>query len=114
MSVDYKIIGQRIKQMRREARQTQEFLAERLDVTVGYISQIERGATKPNLNLLCRISDLFGCDVSYLVTGISAAQDSYLQDEFSELFAQLSKEQKRFVVTLMELLLSQDKQSKKK
>lgn len=114
MSVDYRIIGQRIKQMRKTLRQTQEHLAEQLDVTVGYISQVERGVTKANLDLLCRISDLFGCDVSYFVTGISAAQDTYLLDEFTELFMHLSKDQKRFVVSLMEMQLAKDSQEKTK
>ncbi len=46
MSMDYNLIGSRIKQRRREAMLTQENLAEKLSVSVGYVSQIERGITK--------------------------------------------------------------------
>ena len=42
MVIDYKIIGQRIKNARKAIGMTQEVLAEKADVTVGYISQIER------------------------------------------------------------------------
>ena len=52
MSVDYAAIGQRIKGRRREQKRTQEWLAEQLQVSVGYISQIERGVTKVNLDTL--------------------------------------------------------------
>ena len=45
MSVDYQLIGRRISQYRRAERKTQENLAEGLGVSVGYISQIERGVT---------------------------------------------------------------------
>ena len=48
MNVDYGAIGQRIKQVRRSRDMTQERLAEALSVSVGYISQIERGVTKIN------------------------------------------------------------------
>ena len=43
MSIDYKIIGKRIKERRKICQITQETLAEKLGVSVGYISQIERG-----------------------------------------------------------------------
>ena len=50
--MDYGAIGQRIKQVRRSRDMTQERLAEALSVSVGYISQIERGVTKINLDWL--------------------------------------------------------------
>ena len=52
--MDYGAIGQRIKQVRRSRDMTQERLAEALSVSVGYISQIERGVTKINLDTLAR------------------------------------------------------------
>ena len=48
MNVDYGAIGQRIKQVRRSRDMTQERLAEALSVSVGYISQIERGVNFPS------------------------------------------------------------------
>lgn len=52
MSVDYRIIGQRIKIKRKSIRKTQDHVAEALSVSVGYISQIECGVTKVNLDTL--------------------------------------------------------------
>lgn len=59
MSVDYAAIGQRIKGRRREQKRTQEWLAEQLQVSVGYISQIERGVTKVNLDTLSEIAPVW-------------------------------------------------------
>ena len=39
------MIGNRIKQLQLAASMTQEQLAERLEVSVGYVSQVERGIT---------------------------------------------------------------------
>ena len=41
MNVDYKLIGSRIKAERKKLGITQEVLAEKLDVSIGYVSQIE-------------------------------------------------------------------------
>ena len=110
MSVDYKAIGNRIKIKRKSRKLTQDHLSEKLDVTVGYVSQVERGATKISLDLLCRISTILDCDISYFITGISADQNNYLADDFTKKFSQLSKEQKRLIVSLIELQLTQNKQ----
>ena len=56
MNVDYFAIGQRIKQVRRDRGMTQERLAEALSVSVGYISQIERGVTKISLETLAAVA----------------------------------------------------------
>ena len=52
MAIDYKLIGKRIKKQRKEKNMTQEILSEKIDVTVGYVSQIERGFCKVNLDIL--------------------------------------------------------------
>ncbi len=62
MNVDYFAIGQRIKQVRRDRGMTQERLAEALSVSVGYISQIERGDYSPSVTLALKLAKL--CQVS--------------------------------------------------
>lgn len=70
MSVDYKQIGRRIQEERKKTKITQETLAEMLDVSLGYVSQIERGITKPNLTTIDNICNYIGCDLSYIITGV--------------------------------------------
>ena len=66
MSVDYSMIGKRIKQKRKQLHQTQDYLAEALGVSVGYVSQIERGVTKISLDTLSAISSFLQCDITEL------------------------------------------------
>ena len=42
MEIDYKVIGQRIKEARRKKGWSQERLSEEIDVAVPYISRVER------------------------------------------------------------------------
>ena len=55
MAVDFKLIGKRIQEKRKELKKTQEDLAEYLDVSVGYVSNMERGTTKISLTTLVNI-----------------------------------------------------------
>ena len=62
MSIDFKLIGSRIKTTRKKAGRTQEWLAEQIDVSVGYISQIERGDYSPSVTLALKLAKL--CNVT--------------------------------------------------
>ncbi len=101
MSVDFSLIGSRIKAERKAAGKTQEWLAEKLDVSVGYISQVERGITKISLETLAEISSVLGSDISYLVSGSAKSQSEYLSNEFGEKFSALSERDKHLVLNLM-------------
>ena len=50
MNVDYKLIGERIQKTRKSKGMTQDVLAEKLGVSIGYVSQVERGITKISLH----------------------------------------------------------------
>ena len=58
MHIDYNALGQRVKKVRKQKRFTQEKLAEDLEVSTVYISQVENGKTKLSLEMLVRIADL--------------------------------------------------------
>lgn len=106
MNVDYVLIGSRIKLKRKEKRMTQEMLAEALDVSVGYVSQVERGVTKISLDLLAEISGILECDIVFFVSGTSASGESYLKTEISSKYDRLSARDKRLVLGIIDVMLS--------
>ena len=55
MALDYTIIGERIKLARTKKRLTQEKLAEKLEVSVPYLSRVECGDASINLISLFNI-----------------------------------------------------------
>lgn len=105
MAVDYKLIGKRIKKMRKEKHITQEFLAENSDVSVGYISQVERGISKITLDTLYKIADTLELDITEIITGTSTMQSSYLQDEIAAKLEQCTETQKKMVLDFITLIL---------
>lgn len=52
-----RIIGENIKRLRGEKGWTQEYLAEKVEVHVSYIGQIERGLRYPSLKVLFKLAD---------------------------------------------------------
>ena len=84
---------------------TQENLAEKLDVSVGYISQVERGFTRISLDLLAAVSTVLECDIAVLVTGSTMNGDAYMRDEIGELYEQLDHRERQLTLGFMELLI---------
>lgn len=105
MHVDYSLIGKRIKSERKLRGYTQEILAERLDVSIGYISQVERGITKISLDLLAAIATALQCDLSFLVTGTAVENQNYMLSEINELYNQLNTKNRKFALDMMRLLI---------
>ena len=106
MSIDYNLIAARIKKCRVASHLTQEELAEKLGVSVGYVGQMERSLTHPNLEMLSKLSSVFGCEISHLLDGSTVESEGYLESELIRKFSKLDKSQRRLVIGFIELLLN--------
>ena len=105
MSVDYRAIGKRIKQKRKDLEKTQDYLAESLSVSVGYISQIERGITKVSLDTLSEIATHLNCDISELITGTVPSHQDYLNEEFAQVYDRMDTHQKNILLEIAHVIL---------
>ncbi len=57
-------LGKKIKQLRQQLNLTQEELADRCELTKGYISQLENNLTSPSIATLCDILNALGTTLS--------------------------------------------------
>lgn len=69
MTVNWTLIGRRIKHRRIKLKLTQEQLAEKVRTSNIYICRIESGVACPTLIVLMQICRALGCSISYLVEG---------------------------------------------
>lgn len=104
MRIDYKIIGKRIKDKRKNCGFTQESLAEKIGVSVGYISQIERGITHANLETLSTIAYELSCDITELLADVTFSGENFLNQELNDTFNQLSNSQKKMLLEIAEII----------
>ena len=104
MNIDYKLVGERIKRARKSKGITQENMAERLNVSIGYVSQVERGVTKISLDLLAAISTILGCDVAALISESAINSTEYLESEIVTELCKLDQKKKKFIYNLIKLI----------
>ena len=109
MAVDYRLIGTRIKTYRKGKKLTQEKMAELLNISVGYVSKMERGIEHPNLEMLSNIADICNCDIAHLVSESTISQTEYLDDDFRKLLEELYPDQKSMLYYMLKYYLSSGK-----
>lgn len=104
MEIDYKLIGQRIKEVRREKGWSQERLSEEIDVTTVYISRVERGSTIINLKRLAQISKALDTNLEYLVGGTATEAPNYLDKELYEILLTCTPAKQRLIYNIAKIV----------
>lgn len=103
-NVDFKLIGQRIREARAKKGWSQEKLSETIDVAIAYLSRVERGGTVINLKRLGQISIALEVPMEELVTGVVKEDYRYLDKEFYELLKQCSKDKQRLIYNIAKIV----------
>lgn len=67
--LDKKLVGIRIREIRKHLRLTQKKLAKKLDISDGYISDIEKGKKNPGIHVLEKLFERFKVNISYIFEG---------------------------------------------
>lgn len=102
--VDYDVIGERIRENRKQHRLTQEKLAEYCGITVEYLSKIENGKAKPTLDTLGKICEVLNCDMSCLFSGAVTGLENYKLEEISMYYQNCKPEIKPLALDLIKKL----------
>src|SRR5208283_3285625 len=56
MKTQVQQLGDRIQYLRKQRGWTQEYLSEKLDISLNYLSRVERGKENPTINMLLKIA----------------------------------------------------------
>lgn len=87
MAIDYKDIGQRIKEKRIEKGLTQEKLSELVNIGPSHMSHIESGSTVPSFDVFISILNALNCSADELLCRETTAAKPLLNSWLSELVA---------------------------
>lgn len=94
MIVNYKMIGRQIKVRRRIQQMSQAFLAEQVELSVSYISCIERAKKQVSLEALVRIANSLDTTVDNLLIGNHVNDSLALTAKWAEFLSDCSNEEK--------------------
>ena len=70
----------RIRKAREEQGYTRERFAEKLDASVSYMAELERGRTGISVKMLIKVCNLLGLSADYVLFGTERKQDSQRLD----------------------------------
>ena len=87
MAIDYKDVGQRIKEKRIERGLTQEKLSELVGIGPSHMSHIESGSTVPSFEVFISILNTLNCSADELLCREAAAAKPLLNSWLSDLVA---------------------------
>lgn len=104
--LDYKEMGQRVKNERIKHNMSREKLAEVLDLSSVFIGQIERGERKMSLDTLCKIADYLNISLDYLVNGYSKLSREIDIEQIQSLINRCSRHEMSLITDVLSAILS--------
>ena len=108
MAIDYSVIGERLKNARKEKHLTQEQLAEKIDVSIAFLSRIERGSSQINLKRLSQICEILGVSEGYILNGASSDSTNYLSSDFNDILKTVSPEKQKLIYKIAKLISEEE------
>ncbi len=70
----------RIRKAREEMGYTREKFAEKLDVSVSYLAELERGRTGISVKMLIKVCNVLGLSADYVLFGTERTEDEMMLD----------------------------------
>lgn len=108
MALDYNIIGERLKKARIDKNMTQEKLAEQIDVSVAFLSRVERGTSHTNLKRLTQICEILGVSEGSILNGVSSNSDNYLASEFNNILNSVSSDKQKLIYKIAKVISEEE------
>ena len=105
--MEYELIGKRIKKARRDKGITQERFAEELGVSVSFVSQVETGEKRFNLERITEVSKILERPISYFIDGYEGEIKGDLE-EIVELLKKMSDKQLKLALQVVKAIERND------
>ena len=104
--MDYKRLGQRIREERQRLNLTQAQLAEEINISDTYMGAIERGERSLTLDTLVRLANRLGVTVDYLLSDYVSDTDSNIIEQFKQIIDCQPLERKQMAVNVLRTIFS--------
>lgn len=83
--INYKVLGERIKEERKRIHLTQAQLANEVGISDTYMGAIERGERSLTLDTLVKLANRLGITIDYLLTDFVDGSNESIIDEFKQI-----------------------------
>jgi transcriptional regulator with XRE-family HTH domain len=66
----HQLLGRNVGRLRNQSGLTQQKLAEKTEISRGFLQEIEKGAKNPTMNVVTRLKRALGCSWDELLRGL--------------------------------------------
>lgn len=105
-NMDYKRLGERIREERLKRNLTQAQLAEEVDISDTYMGAIERGERSLTLDTLVRLVNRLGVTVDYLLIDSVTNNDENVVNQFRQIIDNQPAERKQMALGVLRVIFS--------
>ena len=95
-------LGIRLREARKKKGFTQQMLADAVDVTEVYISQLERGMKRPSLAVFIQIVNALDVSADYILRDAVHSGKDFVYEEVAELLDGLTPKQRRGAIDILD------------
>lgn len=103
--INYQAIGKRIRQYRIQQELTQEYLAEKSDISITHISRIENGSAKPSLQVLVNICNVLNIAINDLMQDSLTASKNETAFQLNQLLADCTTDELHLIMEIAQVVL---------
>lgn len=104
--MDYKRLGERIREERLRLNLTQAQLSEAIDISDTYMGAIERGERSLTLDTLVRLVNRLGVTVDYMLSDSVSDSDANIMNQFKQIMDQQPLERKQMAINVLRTIFT--------
>ena len=98
-------LGMKLREARNKAGFTQEQLAEKADIGVMYLGEIERGVKMPSMKIFIKLIEALDISADYILRNELPSGKEYVLDEITEKLASLTPKQRKAAVEILDAFI---------
>lgn len=104
--IDYKKIGNRIKQQRKKLDITQEKICNDLNISLYHYSKVENARVSASFETLVEIANYLELELTCLLTGISKLETTYFDNEMMAIYSKCDDQQKQLILEFAKIIIN--------
>ena len=98
-------LGMKLREARNKAGFTQEQLAEKADIGVMYLGEIERGVKMPSMKIFIKLIEALDISADYILRNELPSGKEYVLDEITEKLASLTPKQRKAAADILDAFI---------
>lgn len=107
---DYSIIGDRIRQARKNKKLSQKDLSDKMDITTAFLSKVENGKDHFNVQRITEVSQILEVPEGYFLDGTSINSNNYLDKELHTLIKKCSPKNQKVIYDIAKVIAKYEEQ----